>query len=332
MTIFLNVLFLIVGMALLIKGADFFVSGASGVAKRLKVPSMFIGLTIVALGTSLPEFSVSVTSAIADSIDMSVGNIVGSNLFNMLFILGIVALFSPIPVSKETQKTDFPFLVLVTFLLLLFGFDMILDGAEINMLSRIESILLLAIMVLYLIILIKNAKKSRAETLGQIQENLEQEKDEKQLKIWQIVLFMIGGLAAVVFGGECVSTTAKFLAIEMGMSEALVGLTIVALGTSLPELATSVIASRKGENDIALGNVIGSNILNISLILGTVGTITQVPISSVILTDMAILFVSTLVFLIICKNKDNISKKEGMVLLLMYLAYLAFAIIRNYCF
>ena len=152
------------------------------------------------------------------------------------------------------------------------------------------------------------------------------------LKVWQIVLYLIFGLAAVVFGGECVSTTAEYLAIKMGMSEALVGLTIVALGTSLPELVTSIVAARKGENDMALGNVVGSNIMNISLILGSVGTIAQAPISATILTDMVILFVSTIIFVICCVQKAKISKPEGILFICMYVAYLTFAIVRNYCF
>ena len=331
MTIFLNILFLIIGMVLLIKGADFFVSGASAIAKRLKVPSLFVGLTIVAMGTSLPELSVSITSAASNSIDMSVGNVVGSNLFNMFFVLGVVALFSPIPMSKSSQKIDLPFLIAITGMLLLFGLDMALDGAPSNMLSRVESILFLIILILYLTILILNAKKSRRKKI-EAGEVLVEEETKKDLKIWQIILFIVGGLAAVVFGGECVSTTAKFLALEMGMSEALVGLTIVAVGTSLPELVTSVVAARKHENDIALGNVIGSNIINISLILGSVGVIAQAPISAVILTDIAMLFVATLLFSVLCVRKSDINKKEGILFLALYIAYIAFAIIRNYCF
>jgi len=335
MDIFLNILFLVIGMVLLIKGADFFVSGASSVAKRLKVPSMFIGLTIVALGTSLPELSVSVTSAISGSIDMSVGNIVGSNIFNMLLILGVVALFSPIPMAKSTKTVDLPFLIVVTAVLLLFSADVILNGDSSNVLSRTESILCLVILILYVYILIANTNRKRKRQLKQEQYlgvQTSEKTEEKTLKVWQIVLFLILGLAAVVFGGECVTTTAKFLAIKMGMSEALVGLTIVALGTSLPELATSVIAAKKSENDLALGNVIGSNIINISLILGAVGTIAQAPVSSVILIDILILFVSTIIFSVLCVTRDKISKKEGIVLLVMYIAYIAFAIIRNYCF
>ncbi len=335
MDIFLNILFLIIGMALLIKGADFFVSGASAVAKKLKVPSMFIGLTIVALGTSLPELSVSITSAISNSIDLSVGNIVGSNLFNMLFILGFVAIFAPVKVEQDTKKVDFPFLIIVTCLLTLFSLDMFLDGATENMLSRIESILFLIILTLYLFILISNANKNRKSQLEQekILPTPEIESEPiKDLKTWQIIVYLVLGLAAVVFGGECVSATAKFLSIKMGMSEALVGLTIVAFGTSLPELATSAIAAKKGENDLALGNVIGSNIINISLILGSVGLIAQAPVSTIILTDMLILLGSTIIFTFLCTKKGKISRANGVLYMCMYFAYISFAIIRNYCF
>lgn len=339
MTIFLNILFLVIGMILLIKGADFFVSGASSVAKKLKVPSIFIGLTIVALGTSLPELSVSITSAISGNIDMSVGNIVGSNLFNMFVVLGIIVLVSPIPMNKSTNKIDFPFLIAITGALLLFGLDTILDGAGVNILSRTESIILLTLLILYLSILIFNANRTRKRKMKQeiyLKQNfdvqVETQPEEKDLKIWQIILYLIFGLSAVVFGGECVATTAEYLAIQMGMSEALVGLTIVAFGTSLPELVTSVVAAKKQENELALGNVVGSNIINISLILGSVGLIAQAPISTVILTDLIILFVSTIVFVICCVQKAKISKPEGILFLCIYTAYLIFAIVRNYCF
>ena len=336
MTIFLNVLFLVLGMAFLIKGADFFVSGASAIAKKCKVPSLFIGLTIVALGTSLPELSVSITSAISNNIDLSVGNIVGSNMFNMLLVLGLISLFSPVPMSASSKKVDIPFLIAITGALLLFGLDVTLNGATSNILSRTESILLLIILILYLYILISNANRKRKRQLKQEKylkkETLENDSQEKDLKIWQIVLYVTLGPAAVVFGGECVSTTAQFLAIKMGMSEALVGLTIVAVGTSLPELVTSVVAAKKGENDLALGNVVGSNIMNISLILGSVGLISQAPISSIIVTDILILFVCTIFFSVICFKRNDISKKEGAFLLMLYIAYITFTIIRNYCF
>ena len=372
MDIFLNILFLVIGMVLLIKGADFFVDGASAVARRFKVPAMFIGLTIIALGTSLPELSVSVASAIKGSTDMSAGNIVGSNMANILLILGLVAVIKPVPLTQASKKIDFPFLMGVTALLLIFCADSILEGSGMaNIVGRTESLVLLATLAIYMTILILNAKKERAqvavfegankvepiapttktetqkavkanaktatknveETAEEVKEQPKEEKKEKELKIWQIILYIVLGLAGVVFGAECVCTTAQFLALKMGMSEALVGLTIVAIGTSLPELTTSIIAARKGENELALGNVIGSNIMNIALILGVVGVIKPVPVSTTILTDMAILFVFTTIFSILCMtSKKSVSRTKGAIFIAMYFAYLTFAIVRNYCF
>ncbi len=336
MDIFLNILFLIIGMSLLIKGADIFVSGASSIAKKLKVPSLFIGLTIVALGTSLPEFSVSLVSALKNSIDMSVGNIVGSNMVNMLLIFGIVALIKPIPVKNSSKKIDFPFLMLTTLLLLIFSVDTILNGNKANVITRSESLIFIFSLIIYLYLIIFNAKKEKneycpvTESLEKVQ--TENKVKEKILKNWQIALFIILGLGAVVFGAECVSTTAQFLALKMGMSEALIGLTIVAIGTSLPELATSIVAAIKGENDMALGNIIGSNIINILLILGSVGLITQVPVSSTLLLDTLILTVSTIFFSVLCISRKNTNKIMGAIFIFLYLAYMSFAIVRNYCF
>ena len=364
MQIFLNILFLILGMAFLIKGADFFVSGASAVAKRMKVSPLIIGLTIVAIGTSLPELAVSITSAINGSVDMSVGNVVGSNMANMLLIIGIVALFAPIKVQKSSRKFDFPFMIVVTGLLLVFCSDTILNQSSSNILTRTESIVFLLLLIFYIVTLIFNAKKDQKENLlkdgNQVfEEHLkklcDEVKNQKEIKeprkenwlkkirrkmkevsenpkIWQIVLFLIFGLAGVVLGGEAVSRTAQNLAIIAGMSEALVGLTIVAIGTSLPELVTSVVAARKGETDLAIGNIVGSNIMNIVLILGTVGTITQIGVSTIILTDLLILFISTIVFTLLALPKMKIGKVTGTILLLMYFGYMAFAIVRNYCF
>lgn len=396
MAIFLNILFLIIGLALLIKGADFFVSGASAIAKKFKVPAMLIGLTIVALGTSLPELSVSVASAIKDSTDMSVGNIVGSNMMNMLLILGIVAIIHPVPITKSNKKIDFPFLIVLTMLLLVFSADVILNGDAQNMISRTESIVYLALLVFYITILVINANLSKKlpfakedelnfsgemtsqtekETISKdedkgenkletnlistldndenSQKNLQTSENQNQnfikqeeksnikfkkeknkdkiLKGWQIALCLIFGLAAVVFGAECVSTTAQFLAIKIGMSEALVGLTIVSVGTSLPELATSIAASRRGDNQMALGNILGSNVINIALVLGLVGVISPVAITSAILIDMLILTIFTIIFSVICMtSKKEIRRWVGILLLIMYIAYITFAIVRNY--
>lgn len=337
MAIFLNILFLIVGLALLINGADFFVKGASSIAKKLKVSTMIIGLTIVSMGTSLPELAVSISTAISGSTDMSIGNVVGSNMFNMLVCLGVVALFSPVHMKASTRKIDFPFLIALTGILMIFGLDRFLDGVDKDFLSRTESILLLALLALYLYVTITNAKKSRKTFTPQtndlnLPEGEVQEEEIKVLTTTQTILCLVLGLAAVVFGGQCVSTTSQFLAIKMGMSEGLVGLTIVALGTSLPELVTAVMAVRQGENDLALGNVIGSNIFNIALILGVVGVITQIDITTEMLTDIITLMGFTLVFISLCLTRNVLKKKEGIFLIFLYFAYMAFAIVRNYCF
>lgn len=352
MKIFLNVLFLIIGLALLIKGADFFVSGASAVAKKLKVPSMIIGLTIVAIGTSLPELAVSVTTAIKGSTDMSIGNIVGSNMFNMLMCLGVVCMIRPIFMGKTTKKIDLPFMLLLTTLLALFGLDKYLNGSSNNILSRTESIVFLGILVFYMFITVRNALKDRKEII--LQENIwdgqeemieqanaiddenaksdvkKEKKAPKELKTWQIILYLLLGMAAVVFGGECVSSTSQFLAIAAGMSEALVGLTIVAFGTSLPEFVTGIVAARRGENELALGNIIGSNIINIALILGLSGVITQIGITIDILVDTLILLASTIIFVALCLNKNQLTRWKGFVLVGIYVAYITFAIVRNY--
>ena len=340
MDIFLNILFFVIGIVLLIKGADFFVSGASAIAKKLKVPMLIIGLTIVAFGTSLPELAVSISSAIKGSTDMAAGNVIGSNMFNMLFILGFVALFNSVKLADSAKSFDLPFMVIVTAMLAIVSCDTIFDGAAANTITRVESFILVGFMLYYFIVLVKNGiKYSKINLEHAFEKNKEipkfenkPEKDTKELKVWQMIVYTICGLAAVVFGGECVSATSQFLAIKAGMSEALVGLTIVAMGTSLPEFATSVIAAKKGETDLALGNVIGSNILNIVLILGVCGSITKIPVSMTILTDLLILLVFTIVLAIMALRKGRLKRTEGIILICMFFAYMAFAIVRNYCF
>lgn len=366
MSIFLNVLILIVGMVLLIKGADFFVTGASAVAKKMKVSPLIIGLTIVAIGTSLPELAVSITSAVQGSVDMSVGNVIGSNMANMLLIIGIVALITPITVQKSSKKFDFPFMIVVTGILLLFCADKIVNGAASNVITRAEGIIFVLLLIFYIITLVSNAKKEQklpqdgnrvfgenlkimcieAEKRKELKksDNIKKENfikrmkrkmdelSQKDLKAWQIILFLVLGLAGVVAGGEAVSKTAQNLAVMAGMSDALVGLTIVAIGTSLPELVTAIVAAKKGETDLATGNIVGSNIMNIVLILGTVGTIKNINVTDIILTDLLIMFVATIVFTFIVLRKMRIGKISGVILITMYFSYMAFAIVRNYCF
>ena len=326
MQIFWNIILLIVGFVGLILGANYFVDGASAVAKKLKVPTIIIGLTVVAIGTSMPELAVSISSAVSGSADLSLGNVVGSNLSNMLLILGIIAIISPVAIQKSTKKFDLPFMMFVTGLLLFFCADSILFNKS-NVISRIEAIILFVLFVGYMAVQIIFAKKN---VFKDVEINTAPDKPEKQLKIWQILLFLIGGLAAVVLGGECVSRTSKFLAMAAGMSEALVGVTIVAIGTSLPELVTSIVAAKKGQTDLAVGNVVGSNIMNIVLIIGVCGTITPIAVSSVMLANALILAVASLWFTFVCYTDNKISRLEGIMLVAMYVGYMTYAIIRNY--
>lgn len=338
MDIFLNILFLIIGMVLLVKGADFFVAGASSLARKMKVSSLVVGLTIVAIGTSLPELAVSVASAIKGNVDLSVGNIIGSNMANLFLIIGVVAIITQVKIHSSSKTFDFPALILVSGLLLLFCCDTVFNGASDIIITRTESVIFLGILIFYIVFNVRTAKKEREKFTYNIANDIligqEQGKarEEKILKGWQIALCLIFGLVAVVFGGECVSRTSQFLAIKAGMSEALVGITIVALGTSLPELATSIAATKRGETDLAIGNLLGSCILNIVLILGLVGIISQINVSTVILTDLIIMFVTTVIFVLLSLRKMKLGKLEGIIFLAIYIAYIAFAIVRNYCF
>ena len=316
MQIFLNIVYLIGGLALLIFGADFFVSGASSLAKKMKIPSMIIGLTIVAIGTSMPEFVVSIISAIKGNADISTGTVLGGNMANMLLVVGVVTCIKPINVKKTTRQFDLPFMALVTTLLLIFSADQILDGRD-SVLSRSECIVFLLLLVYYMYKQIKNVKEAQKAPFEaqqgvdgvEFSQQPEEKDDIKILPGWRMALYMIFGLAGVVGGGELVSMSSKFLALAAGMSDALVGLTIV-----------------------ALGNVLGSNIINIVLILGVVGTIGSIAISTVVLTDLLILTCLTFVFLIMCYTQKQFSRWEGAIALVLYLSYIAFAIVRNYAF
>ena len=312
----LDWILLVVGMALLIKGADFFVDGSSNIAKALKIPSLIIGLTLVSMGTSAPEASVSINSALSNLNDLSIGNVVGSNIFNTLFILGASALFAPLVISKEMKIYDIPIMVFLYVALILFSF--VITPYKIDLL---ESILLLVLFVGYIIFLIYRAKKNPP---------IEEEDDQKKKKpIWLSIIFAVLGLAAIIFGGDLVVDSASKIATSLGMSEALVGLTIVAVGTSLPELVTSVVATYKKELDIAIGNVIGSNIFNVIFILGLSSTISNLTVNQEQLTDMLVMLGTGLAVLIIAFTSKKLHKWQGALLFLAYVAYLIFIIIRN---
>ncbi|MBO5448066.1 MAG: calcium/sodium antiporter [Ruminococcus sp.] len=319
MKIILEIILLAVGFVCLIKGADFFVDGASALAKKMKIPSLIIGLTIVAMGTSAPELAVSISSAAKGSNAMAVSNVIGSNLFNLLMVLGICAAIMPIVVTKEVLRRDYPVSIAASVLFILF----ILDGV----LSRTEAAVLFLCLIAYMIVTIINAKKNK----------IADEENDQSFSPIKCAFFLIGGILAIVLGGNLVVDNAKAIAIAAGMSETLVGLTICAVGTSLPELVTSMTASKKGENDMAVGNVVGSNIFNIFCILGISGIISPIDLKASgdgsevsALMDGAILFAVSIIALILCIKGKKLSRSDGILMSLIYLAYMAFIVARNY--
>ncbi len=307
-----QIILLIVGFILLIKGSDFFVDGSSNIASILKIPSLIVGLTIVAFGTSAPEAAVSITSALAGSNELAVSNVIGSNLFNILLIIGLCALLNELKIGRDVLDKDMPFLVVITLILSAF----ILIGWN---LSRIEGVILFAILIGYLIYLIRSAKNSK-----------ESEKvDKVEMSVIRSIIYIVGGVAGIVIGANFVVRSASYIAITLGMSETLVGLTIVAIGTSLPELVTSLTALKKNENQIVIGNVIGSNIFNILFVLGASSAITPILINQNMLLDIVLLAGVTILCLIFGKTQNKFDRKEGVIFIALFIGYMAFAIIRN---
>ncbi|MFR4996313.1 MAG: calcium/sodium antiporter [Clostridium paraputrificum] len=317
----MDFIILIIGFFLLIKGADIFVDGASSIAKKIGIPSVIVGLTIVSLGTSAPELAVSLISSFNGNNGIAVGNVLGSNLFNTLVVLGGTAIVAPLIIKKCTIKRDYVTTLLVTILtcFLIFG---LVPKSE-NMLSRISGIILLVVCIIYMFILVKAAKK----------DGVKDEESTSEIKMSKNILLSLIGVVGIVFGGNLVVDSATNIAYALGMSEKLVGLTIVAVGTSLPELVTSIVAALKGENDIALGNVLGSNIFNLVLILGASATISPITVSGVMVIDFIILiavtlFIGALIFFN-KKEEKRLGRLEGIILVGMYVAYLVYIIMRN---
>lgn len=317
----MDFIILIIGFFLLIKGADIFVDGASSIAKKIGIPSVIVGLTIVSLGTSAPELAVSLISSFNGNNGIAVGNVLGSNLFNTLVVLGGTAIVAPLLIKKSTIKRDYIATLVVTILtcFLIFG---LVPKSE-NMLSCISGIILLVVCIAYMFILVKAAKK----------DSVKDEENTSEIKMSKNILLSLIGVVGIVFGGNLVVDSATNIAYALGMSEKLVGLTIVAVGTSLPELVTSIVAALKGENDIALGNVLGSNIFNLVLILGASATISPITVSGVMLIDFIILIAVTLFIgaLIFFNKKEDkrLGRLEGIILVGIYVAYLAYIIMRN---
>ncbi|MCI8747965.1 MAG: calcium/sodium antiporter [Lachnospiraceae bacterium] len=302
--------FLVVGFILLIKGADFFVEGSSSVAKMLRVPSLIIGMTIVAMGTSFPECSVSINASIAGSNALAISNAVGSNIFNLMVVCGVCTLFCPLAVDKGTLKKEFPFSIIVALVLL--GL-----GSAGMVLGRVDGIVMSVIFAGFLYWMVISAKKARAES----QDN---EEEYEIMPIWKCIFYIIGGIIAIIAGGDVVVDSATKIAEQFGMSENLIGLTVVAFGTSLPELVTSVVAAKKNEVDMALGNVIGSNIFNILLVLGVAAAISPVAFIMENIIDILVLVVMSLIVWGFAWSKQKLVRGEGIVMLLMYAAYVVY--------
>lgn len=311
----LSIVLLIIGMFLLIKGADWFVEGAAAIARSFHIPSLVIGLTLVSVGTSMPEFSVSLTSSLQGLNDMSFGNVIGSNIFNTFVVIGVSACLTPVVVSKDMQKYDLPILVGIYTILAIFAFVI-----SPNVINLVESIIIFSLTIFYTVFLILRSKK---------QPQVEEEETKKR-KWWINVILVVVGLAGIILGGNLVVNNASAIAMKLGMSELLVGLTIVAVGTSLPELVTSIVAAKKGENDIAIGNAIGSCIFNIVLILGFCSMFSPATVEFSSLVDVIVMIASAVIIFLFSLKSKKITLWQGITMVVIYGGYLTYIVLRNF--
>ena len=302
---------LIVGFVLLVKGADFFVDGASSIAAKLKVPSLIIGLTVVSMGTSMPEAAVSVSASLSGNNSISLGNVIASNIFNLLVVVGVSSIILPILTDRDILIRDMPISIAITGVLCV----MLIDGR----LSRLDAAILLVLFAAYMFILIRSALKNRTEA-----------PDQKIMSWAKSIIFAVVGVAAIIGGGQLVVNSAKTIAASLGMGETLIGLTVVAIGTSLPELVTSIVAAKKGDSGIAMGNVVGSNIFNILFILGLAGVIKPMTADVEFFIDTGILIGVSALMLLFAFTKRKTSRFEGAISTLIYVAYMAYIIMRAY--
>ena len=313
----LNIFLLILGFVILIKGADLFVDGASGMASNFKVPKMLIGLTIVAFGTSAPELAVGIKSIISGNGDIVLGNVIGSNILNILLIIGLSAVFHSLTVKNNTVRKELPITMLITTLFAVLMSDKIFDKTVQNSFTRSDGVILLLFFSIFIYYLISISRKKEQE----------EDKSEKKLPLAKSIIFALLGLAGIVFGSNFVVDSASFIAKGFGVTERLISLTIIALGTSLPELVTSITATRKGEYDIAIGNVVGSNIFNIGMVIGIptslVGGIGIINFSYI---DITVMIVASVLLFMFSYNDYKISKKEGILFLIIFAIYYSYVI------
>lgn len=318
----LAILFLVIGFVFLVKGADIFVEGSSSIAKKFKVPSIIIGLTIVAMGTSLPEAAVSVTASIANKNALAVSNVIGSNIFNLMMVIGVCAIMTPVAVNKATLKRDFPFSVICAILLLVLG----LIGPM--SLGHADGVIFLILFAGFIGLMIRSAMKASKEGNAVAIEEIEAAEEIKIMPVWKSLLFIVIGAVGIIIGGDVVVDSASNIAAKFGMSQTLIGLTIVSVGTSLPELVTSIVAARKNEVDMALGNAIGSNVFNILFVLGIAGAISPMAFLTENVIDIVILVVFSLIVWLFAWTKKEIKRGEGLIMVLLYVLYVVYICMR----
>ncbi len=312
----INIILLTIGFVILIKGADIFVEGASGIAENLKVPKILIGLTIVAFGTSAPEFAVSIKSLLSNSGDIVLGNVIGSNILNILLILGISSLIHSLNVKSATVKKELPITLLISTLFAVLLSDNLFDKGAVNSFSRSDGVILVLFFMVFIYYLISISRKK-----------VEVEDESNVLPIWKAIIYTICGIAGIVLGSNFVVDSATHIAGILGVSERMIALTIIALGTSLPELATSVTATKKGEYDIAIGNVVGSNIFNIGMVIGIPTAIFGgIPVITFSYIDLIVMLVASVLLFMFSFNDYKITRTEGIIFLILFLAYYSYVV------
>lgn len=327
-------LFLLLGFLFLVKGADYFVDGSSSIAKYFNVPPLIIGLTIVAFGTSAPEAAVSITASIQGQNGIALGNVIGSNIFNLLCVVGMSAFISTLPVKKSILLKEFPFLLLSSIVLFILCNDFVFQKSSISILSSGDGLILLLFFIIFIYYLLGVALKSRKETKIDY-DDLVLSKDNSsgntcacEISLSKALIMSIVGIIGIVLGGKLVVDCASDIAMTFGVSEKMIGLTIVSIGTSLPEFVTSVIAASKGESDIALGNVIGSNVFNILFILGLSSLISPIPVDPSLFFDIAIMILITIVTYLFSIRKKDVNKFESIILIAAYAIYMMLVIFK----
>ncbi|MBR0490271.1 MAG: calcium/sodium antiporter [Prevotella sp.] len=312
----LSILYILIGVVVVLWGADRLTEGAVGVAERLHIPQLVIGLTIVAIGTSMPEFCVSLVSALKGTADLAVGNVVGSNIFNSLLIVGITAMVAPMTILKSTVRLDIPFALLASVMLAAFCYD--------GELTRLDAGILFGLFLVFMFITLQHAK--RGEKKEESEENEDAKEREQAMPVWKMVALILVGLACLVLGSNVFVDGATKVAAALGVSDAVIGLTVVAMGTSMPELATSVVAARKGNSGIAIGNVLGSNVFNILLVIGLTGVINPMHIQGITWIDLSMLILSMVLLLLFSYTKYTIARWEGAVLTILFAGYMTWVV------